>query len=75
MPEKLKYRKRGEEPPNELGMGMTGSVSQSEKICQLWEWCLHRGRDFFQLPTHKVQEEDLTYAIALPECCNDVVRA
>jgi hypothetical protein len=29
----------------------------------------------FQLPNRKVEEDDLTYAIALPKCCNDVVHA
>jgi hypothetical protein len=56
---------------------MTGTVSSSEKelqICQLWEWHLHRGQHFFQLPTRKVPEEDLTYAIALLKCYNDVVQ-
>jgi hypothetical protein len=34
-----------------------------------------RREDFFQLPIRKALEDGLTYAIALPKCCNDVVRA
>src|SRR6266849_4044312 len=42
--------------------------------CQLWKWHLHRGKDFFQLPTGKFQL-DVTYAIALLKCSDDVVCA
>src|SRR6266403_4259208 len=34
-----------------------------------------RSQDFSQLPIRKALEADLTYAIALPKCHNDVVRA
>jgi hypothetical protein len=36
---------------------------------------MHRGQDFFHLPTCPALEDDLKYAIALPKCRNDVVRA
>src|SRR6266478_20512 len=43
--------------------------------CQLREWHLHRHQHFIQLPILKPPEGDFTYAIALPKCHNDVVRA
>jgi hypothetical protein len=49
-------------------------VCEEPQICQLWEYGTCIGcQDFFQLPA-KVQDE-LIYAIVLPKCCDDIVRA
>src|SRR6266852_6048508 len=58
-----------------IGNGWCFTICDELQICQLREWNLHRGQDSFQLPMLKAPEQDLTYAIALPKCCNDVVRA
>src|SRR5712691_6453240 len=45
------------------------------KVRQLREWLLHRCPDFSQLRTCNIFEGDLTYAIAVLECSNDVIHA
>src|SRR6266404_7981129 len=50
-------------------------IGAEPQLCQLREWHLHRCQHFLQLSIRKVNEEDLTYAIALAKCRNDVVHA
>src|SRR6266436_6461623 len=51
------------------------TVREEPQHCQLREWHLHRCQHPIQLPVLKAREFDFTYAIALPKCYNDVVRA